>query len=268
MGGQDQRDPNGAVWAIEVEGLAKRFGRQWALHGLDMRVPRGIICGLLGGNGAGKTTTLAILMGLLKPTSGKVSILGVDLLRDRFKALPRMNFTSPYVDLPRRLTVYQNLDLYARLYNVHPRKERILELAETLGLTEWLNKPYGFLSAGQKTRVALAKSLLNRPEVLLLDEPTASLDPDSADQIRRHLLDYQRETGATLLFASHNMQEVERLCDEVYILKAGRLFDHGSPKALIEKYGRENLEELLIAISRERSPGKGLDPAPGTVRKP
>lgn len=239
--------------AIEVNHLTKKYHQLLALENLSLHVPKGSIRGLLGGNGAGKTTTLAILMGLLKPTSGEVKILGIDMLEHRFAVLPEINFTSPYVDLPRRLTVYQNLDVYARLYNVRRRKARIHELAEILGFTDWLHRPYGFLSAGQKTRVALAKALLNRPEVLLLDEPTASLDPDSADQIRSYLLDYQRKTGATLLFASHNMQEVEQLCDEVYILKRGRLFDCGPPKRLIEKYGRDNLEELFIAISREET---------------
>ncbi len=239
--------------AIEVRKLSKEYNGFWAIRELSFSVEKGTICGLLGGNGAGKTTTLAILLGLLTPTSGEVKILGVDFLKNRFAVLPKMNFTSPYVDLPRRLTVYQNLDLYARLYNVRRRQGKIHELAEALAFTDWLDKPYGLLSAGEKTRVALAKALINDPKLLLLDEPTASLDPDSADQIRRHLLAYQRKSGATLLFASHNMREVEALCDEIYILKAGRLFDHGPPERLIEKYGRETLEELFIAVSREEA---------------
>ncbi|GAB6066829.1 ABC transporter ATP-binding protein [Methylothermus subterraneus] len=237
---------------IEVRDLSKRYGQVVALDGVSFTVARGQTCALLGGNGAGKTTTLAILLGLLLPTSGQVRVLGVDMVRHRYRSLPRMNFTSPYVDLPHRLTVWQNLDIYGRLYGMVKRRARILELAEVLELTELLKRPYGSLSAGQKTRVALAKSLLNRPEVLLMDEPTASLDPDSAERIRGYLLDYRRQSGATLLIASHNMLEVERLCDFVYILRRGRIAAAGTPKALIERYGRRNLEEVFIEIARSR----------------
>jgi ABC-2 type transport system ATP-binding protein len=175
------------------------------------------------------------------------------MVTQRYRSLPKMNFTSPYVDLPHRLTVEQNLDIYARLYGVPKRRARILELAAALDLVPLLRRPYGSLSAGQKTRVALAKALLNRPEVLLMDEPTASLDPDSAERIRQLVLDYQRQSGATLLLASHNMPEVERLCDYVYILRQGRIAAQGTPKELIERYGRCNLEEVFIAIARKKS---------------
>lgn len=235
---------------IEVNNLSKFYTNVAALADVSFTVRRGQICALLGGNGAGKTTALAILLGLLLPTSGQVRVLGADMVRHRYLSLPRMNFTSPYVDLPHRLTVWQNLDVYGRLYGIPKRKARIQELAEALDLTALLARPYGSLSAGQKTRVALAKALLNRPEVLLMDEPTASLDPDSAEKIRLYLLDYQRQSGATLLFASHNMQEVERLCDYVYILRQGRIAAQGTPAALVERYGRCNLEEVFIEIAR------------------
>jgi ABC-2 type transport system ATP-binding protein len=237
---------------IEVCDLSKRYASVVALERISFTVARGQICALLGGNGAGKTTTLAILLGLLLPTSGRVKVLGADMVTQRYRSLPKMNFTSPYVDLPHRLTVEQNLDIYARLYGVPKRRARILELAAALDLVPLLRRPYGSLSAGQKTRVALAKALLNRPEVLLMDEPTASLDPDSAERIRQLVLDYQRQSGATLLLASHNMPEVERLCDYVYILRQGRIAAQGTPKELIERYGRCNLEEVFIAIARSK----------------
>ncbi len=235
---------------IEVRNLSKCYAKVTALDDVSFSVRRGQTCALLGGNGAGKTTTLAILLGLLLPTSGQVQVLGVDMVRHRYRSLPRMNFTSPYVDLPHRLTVWQNLDVYGRLYGIPRRKARIEALAEALDLTALLTRTSGSLSSGQKTRVALAKSLLNQPEVLLMDEPTASLDPDSAERIRGYLLDYQRRSGATLLLASHNMSEVERLCDYVYILRQGRIAAQGPPQALLERYGRRNLEEVFIDIAR------------------
>lgn len=235
---------------IDVLHLSKFYARVVVLDDVSFTVTRGQTCALLGGNGAGKTTTLSILLGLLLPSSGQVKVLGVDMVRHRYQSLPRMNFTSPYVDLPHRLTVWQNLDVYGRLYGIPKRKARIQELAEALDLTALLARTYGSLSSGQKTRVALAKSLLNQPEVLLMDEPTASLDPDSAEKIRGYLLSYQRRSGATLLLASHNMPEVERLCDYVYILRQGRIAAQGTPQALLERYGRRNLEEVFIDIAR------------------
>ncbi len=235
---------------IEVSRLRKVYDGVVALDGVSFQVFPGQVCGLLGGNGAGKTTTLAILLGLLLPTSGSVKVLGVDMVRQRYRALGRMNFTSPYVDLPHRLTVWENLDVYARLYNIRHRRQRIRELARRLDLAELLARRYGSLSSGQKTRVALAKALLNSPRVLLMDEPTASLDPDSAERIRDYLIDYQKNSGATLLLASHNMLEVERLCDRVYILRRGRVAAAGTPKELLARYGRETLEQVFIDIAR------------------
>jgi ABC-2 type transport system ATP-binding protein len=235
---------------IEVEGLCKRFNAVTAVDRISFTVSAGSTCALLGGNGAGKTTTLAILLGLLLPTSGSVRILGADMSNDRYAALPRMNFTSPYVDLPHRLTVRQNLDLYARLYSIRRRAGRIRELAGELELDAFLERPYGLLSAGQRTRVALAKALLNKPRVLLMDEPTASLDPSSAERMRAYLSSFQRENGATVLLASHNMQEVERLCDDALIMKEGRIVDRGRPAALVQKYGRDTLEQVFIDIAR------------------
>lgn len=238
--------------AIEVHDLYKDYKHVKAVDGISFTVPRGSTCALLGGNGAGKTTTLSILLGLLLPTSGRIRILGIDLLRHRYAVLPRMNFTSPYVDLPHRLTVGQNLDVYARLYGIRRRKERLRRMAEVFELSDLWKRKYGSLSAGQKTRVSLAKSLLNEPEVLLMDEPTASLDPASADRIRGWLSDYQRSTGATVLLASHNMFEVERLCDDVLMLKQGRIVDSGAPDELLHRYGRANLEQVFIDIARDQ----------------
>ena len=239
--------------AIEVENLTKRFERVVAVDRISFAVPQGAVTALLGGNGAGKTTTLSMLLGLLIPTAGRITVLGEDMCRHRYRVLPRLNFSSPYVDLPRRLTAAQNLTVYARLYGLDRVKARLAHLAEALDLTEFLDRPTGKLSAGQKTRVALAKALINQPEVLLLDEPTASLDPDTADWVRTYLIDYQRATGATILLASHNMAEVERLADNVLIMKAGRIVDTGPPDALVARYGRANMEEVFLDIARDRT---------------
>ena len=235
-----------------VETLTKRFGNEAAVDGISFTVTQGSVTGLLGGNGAGKTTTIAMLLGLLIPTSGSITILGTDMVRHRHRALPFMNFASPYIDLPHRLTVTENLAVYAGLYLVPHPKQRIAELAEALDFTALLKRDYGSLSAGQKTRIALAKALINRPRLLLLDEPTASLDPDSADRIQAYLRDYAAESGATLLIASHNMIEVERLCDDLLIMRRGHIADRGTPQGLIEKYGRQNLEEVFLDIARAR----------------
>lgn len=235
---------------IEVSGLTKIFGSVRAVDGIDFTVQRGVTSALLGGNGAGKTTTIAMLLGLLLPTSGSIRVFGEDMLRQRYKLLHRMNFSSPYVDLPQRLTVRQNLAVYAHLYRLRDVRRRIRQLAGELDLADVLNRPYGKLSAGQKTRVALAKSLLNEPELLLLDEPTASLDPDTADYVRGYLENYQRTSGATILLASHNMAEVERMCSDVVMLKRGKVVDNGSPNELIARYGLKNLEEVFIDIAR------------------
>jgi ABC-2 type transport system ATP-binding protein len=238
---------------IEVSGLKKAFGPVLAVQDISFKVPRGTTTALLGGNGAGKTTTISMLLGLLTPTAGSIRILDHDLLTDRYAVLSRMNFSSPYVDLPHRLSVEQNLRVYAELYGVENPADRIAELADRLHIAEFLDRPTGKLSAGQKTRVALAKALVNRPEVLLLDEPTASLDPDTGDWVRKYLEEYRDETGATTLLASHNMAEVERLCDDVLMLRKGTVVDRGSPGGLIEKYGRKTLEDVFLDIARDRS---------------
>jgi ABC-2 type transport system ATP-binding protein len=249
--------------AIAVRDLRKRFATVDAVRGVSFDVRAGTTTALLGGNGAGKTTTLSMLLGVLVPTSGTVHILGCDMLRDRYRVLPRMNFTSPYVDLPKRLTVFENLRVFADLYGVRRAADRIGELSSELDLASLLKRPYGQLSAGQRTRVSLAKALLNRPDVLLLDEPTASLDPDIGDRMRTHLEAYQRTSGCTMLLASHNMAEVERMCDDVIMLRAGDVVDHGSPARLIARYGRDTMEEVFLDIARgvdepQRSPAEDV----------
>jgi ABC-2 type transport system ATP-binding protein len=238
--------------AISVSGLTKVFGTVAAVDGISFTVPRGSTTALLGGNGAGKTTTISMLLGLIKPTAGAITILGVDMLRHRHKALARMNFESPYVDLPKRLTVRENLRVYGRLYGVKNLGARIDELAKDLALKDFINRPAGTLSAGQKTRVGLAKAFINKPELLLLDEPTASLDPDTADWVRQHFLDYKTRSGATILLASHNMGEVEQLADNVIMMNKGRIVDEGAPRELVARYGRANMEEVFIDIARNR----------------
>ncbi|MDI1344387.1 MAG: ABC transporter ATP-binding protein [Pseudolabrys sp.] len=245
-------DASSAIPAIAVENLVKRYKAATAVDGISFRLPAGTVTGLLGGNGAGKTTTIAMIMGLVAPTAGTVSVLGAQMPKQRYRVLHRMNFESPYVDMPMRLTVRQNLSVFAQLYAVRDAAGRIANLAADLDLTEFLDRPAGKLSAGQKTRVSLAKSLLNRPDVLLLDEPTASLDPDTADWVRARLERYRAETGATILLASHNMNEVERLCERVIIMKKGRIEDDDTPARLLARYGRETLEEVFLDVARGR----------------
>jgi ABC-2 type transport system ATP-binding protein len=223
-----------------------------AVAGISFALPAGSITGLLGGNGAGKTTTIAMIMGLVTPTSGTVRVLGADMQRQRYRALHRMNFESPYVEMPMRLTVRQNLTVFGRLYGVPDLARRIADVAGELDLLDLLDRPTGKLSSGQKTRASLAKALLNRPEVLLLDEPTASLDPDTADWVRGALARYRSANGATLLLASHNMVEVERLCERVIIMKKGRIEGDGTPAALLARYGRRTLEEVFLDVARGR----------------
>ena len=239
---------------ILVDNLVKRYGKTVAVAGISFAVERGMTAALLGGNGAGKTTTLSILLGLLLPSEGTVRILGEDVLRHRYRILPRINFSSPYADLPHRLTVRQNLTVYARLYGVAHHREVIERLAVDLQIARFLDRPAGKLSSGQKTRVALAKALLNEPEVLLLDEPTASLDPDTGDWVRGYLEAYRARTGATMLLASHNMGEVERLCSQVMMMRGGLIVDRGSPDELIGRYGRTDLEEVFLHLARAREP--------------
>jgi ABC-2 type transport system ATP-binding protein len=236
--------------AIKVEALEKRFEKVHAVRGIDFEARQGAIIGLLGGNGAGKTTTIGMLLGLVLPTAGKIELLGVDAETNRPLVQHLVNFESPYVDMPLRLTVRQNLTIYGKLYGVQRLNAHIAELAEILDLTHLLDRPTGKLSAGQKTRVSIAKALVNSPRLLLLDEPTASLDPDTADWVRGHLEKYCREGGATMLLASHNMAEVERLCDEVLMMKEGHIVDRGSPEALITRYSRANMEEVFLDVAR------------------
>jgi ABC-2 type transport system ATP-binding protein len=243
--------------AIRVQSLFKSFGPVKAVDGISFSVAAGSTTALLGGNGAGKTTTLSMLLGLLLPSSGSITVLGEDMVRHRYRVLPRMNFSSPYVDLPHRLTVRQNLKVYGGLYGVAHLNDRIAELCLELDLGDFIDRPAGKLSAGQKTRVALAKALLNKPELLLLDEPTASLDPDTADWVRSYFQAYRDRAGATIVLASHNMTEVERMCDHVLIMKQGRIVDQGSPAALIERFGRATMEEVFLDIARDRRRGDG-----------
>ena len=238
--------------AIEVAALTKHFKGLIAVDHVSFAVARGSVTGLLGGNGAGKSTTIGMIMGLILPTSGRVNVLGVDMLRDRYRVLGRMNFESPYVDMPHRLSVRQNLEVFARLYGVADIAARIALLAGDLALEDLLGRRVGQLSAGQKTRVALAKALINEPEILLLDEPTASLDPDTADWVRTHIENYRRRRRATILLASHNMLEVERLCDRVIMLKEGRIVGDGSPAELLLRFERSNLEQVFLDLARGR----------------
>src|SRR3954467_3515040 len=247
-------DPTGPA-AIEVANLVKLYKTTRAVDDISFRIARGSITGLLGGNGAGKTTTIAMIMGLVLPTSGRVQVLGHPMPEQAASVLGRMNFESPYVDMPMRLTVRQNLSIFGMLYAVSNLRERIAELASDLDLKEFLDRPNGKLSSGQKTRVALAKALINHPELLLLDEPTASLDPDTADWVRQHLISYRQANNATILLASHNMLEVERLCDRVIIMKRGRIEDDDTPEAIMARYNRTTLEEVFLDVARGRVNG-------------
>src|SRR3979411_2826827 len=245
-------DPAGSA-AIEVAHLVKVYKTTRAVDDVSFRIARSSITGLLGGNGAGKTTTLAMLRGLVLPSEGRVQVLGCSMLEQSAQVLGRMNFESPYVDMPMRLTVRQNLTVFGRLYAVKNLRERIEALAADLDLSEFLDRPNGKLSSGQKTRVALAKPLINQPELLLLDEPTASLDPDTADWVRQHLISYRKANNATILLASHNMLEVERLCDRVIIMKRGRIEDDDSPDKIMLRYNRASLEEVFLDVARGRA---------------
>jgi ABC-2 type transport system ATP-binding protein len=238
---------------IIIDRLVKSYKNSTAVDGVSFTIRRGSVTALLGPNGAGKTTTIATIMGLVTPSSGRVTVLGADMPWQRYQVLHRMNFESPYVDLPMRLTIRENLTVFGMLYGVANLPARIERLAQELDLHALLDRPTGKLSSGQKTRVALAKSLINEPELLLLDEPTASLDPDSADWVRARLEQYRKERQATVLLASHNMAEVERLCDRVIMMKGGRIVDDDTPARLIGRYGRRNLEEVFLDIARGRN---------------
>ena len=236
---------------IEINNLSKQFKNALAVKNINFKINKGTIVGLLGPNGCGKTTTIGMMLGLIKPSSGTVIINGQNIEHNRTNLLEKMNFISPYIELPKKLTVEENLKVYGRLYGVKNLKERIYNLMEKLNLTKFRSRKTGELSSGQKNRVSLAKALINDPEILLLDEPTASLDPDVGDTIRSFIEDFASNKGTTILLASHNMNEVERLCHEVMMMKGGKIIDKGKSDDLINKHGRKNLEEVFLKIVRE-----------------
>ena len=239
------------IAAIEVNNLAKQFKNTLAVNNISFKINKGTIIGLLGPNGCGKSTTIGMMLGLIKPTSGTVVINGQNIENNRTSLLEKMNFISPYIELPKKLTVEENLKVYGRLYGVKNLEGKISEIMEKLNLTEFKKRKTGELSSGQKNRVSLAKALVNDPEILLLDEPTASLDPDVGDNIRTFIEDFASKKGATIILASHNMSEVERLCHEVMMMKDGKIIDKGKSSDLINKHGRKNLEEVFLKIVRE-----------------
>ena len=236
---------------IEVKKLNKIYDKIIAVKDLSFVINKGKIIGLLGPNGCGKTTTIAMILGLVKPTSGEVIIKGKNIEKERINLLEKMNFISPYVELPKRLTVEENLKVYAGLYGVKNVNEKISELVNELRLNKFLKKKTGELSSGQKNRISLAKALINDPEILMMDEPTASLDPDTGDFVRSFIEHYSSKTNVTILLASHNMNEVERLCDSVMMMKDGIIVDTGKSQELISRHGRKNLEEVFLKIVRE-----------------
>ena len=236
---------------ITINNLAKSFKNILAVKNISFKIYKGTIIGLLGPNGCGKSTTMGMMLGLIKPSAGTVIINGQNIEYNRTKLLEKMNFISPYIELPKKLSVEENLKVYGRLYGVENLNDKISDLMEKLNLTEFRKRKTGELSSGQKNRVSLAKALINDPEILLLDEPTASLDPDVGDYVRSFIENYASTTGSTILLASHNMNEVERLCSEVMMMKNGEIIDRGKSKDLINKHGRKNLEEVFLKIVRE-----------------
>jgi len=237
---------------LEVIGLSKAYNIKEAVRDISFNLNQNEIVGILGPNGCGKTTTIGMILGLLKPSKGKVLINGVEIENQRVDLLDQLNFISPYIELPKKLTVRQNLEVYGRLYDVNKLKTKIEYLSEKLRLYEFLDKLTGELSSGQKNRVSLAKSIINNPKVLLLDEPTASLDPETGDFVRSFLEEYQQENKTSILLASHNMAEVERLCSSVLMMNKGSIIDEGRPEELIKKHGRRNMEEVFLKLTREK----------------
>tara|TARA_B100000131_G_scaffold228221_1_gene219937 strand:+ start:947 stop:1684 length:738 start_codon:yes stop_codon:yes gene_type:complete len=235
---------------VEVKNLKKKYGAKEAVKGISFNIKQNEILGLLGPNGCGKTTTIGMMLGLLKPTDGEILIDGKKIEENRIETLEKINFISPYIELPKKLTVKQNLIVYCKLYNVSDINDRIEYLVEKLKLKDLLNRITGELSSGQKNRASLAKALINNPTVLFLDEPTASLDPEIGDYIRSFLEDYKKEKKISILLASHNMNEVTRLCKTVLMMKDGMIIDKGLPEELIKKHGRKNMEEVFLKLSR------------------
>jgi ABC-2 type transport system ATP-binding protein len=239
---------------IKVNNLSKKFSNFLAVNNINFTLGKNKTLGLLGPNGCGKTTSIGMMLGLITPSSGEVLINGQNVdSANRNDLLSKMNFASPYIELPKKLTVKENLTVYGRLYGVKDLKNRINEISEDLNLNIFLNKKTGELSSGQKNRVSLAKSLINKPEILFLDEPTASLDPDIGDFVRHYIESYKSKNEITILLASHNMREVERLCDSVIVMKEGKIVDRGTCKDLINKHGRDNLEDTFLKIARSKN---------------
>ncbi len=238
---------------VEVKNIKKNYGKNEAVKGISFNIKENEILGLLGPNGSGKTTTIGMLLGLLKPTSGEILINGQKLEGNRIEILEQINFISPYIELPKKLTVKQNLTVYGKLYKINNINEKIEFLSEKLRLGGLLNNITGELSSGQKNRVSLAKALINEPKVLLLDEPTASLDPEVGDFVRSFLEEYKKEKKISILLASHNMNEVTRLCKSILMMKDGIIIDKGNPEELISKHGRKNLEEVFLKLSRSKN---------------
>ena len=238
---------------LEVKNLEKKFKDFTAVNNINFLINEGQTLGLLGPNGCGKTTTIGMLLGLIKPSNGQIFIDEKNLENlNREKVLSKINFASPYVELPKKLTVRENLEIYGRLYGVKDLKNRIFDITDDLNLGSFINKRTGELSSGQKNRVSLAKSLINKPKILFLDEPTASLDPDIGDFVRKYIEEYKSKNKITILLASHNMKEVERLCDQVIMMKEGKIVDKGTCQSLIEKHGRNNLEDTFLKIARNK----------------
>ena len=239
---------------LKVQNLVKKFNSTIAVNNVNFEIEKNTVLGLLGPNGCGKTTSIGMMLGLITPTSGKIYINDTCLEpKNRIKLLSLMNFASPYIELPKKLTVKQNLEVYARLYGVTEIKKRIDEMVENLNIKDFLNKKTGELSSGQKNRVALAKSLINKPKLLFLDEPTASLDPDVGDFVREYIEKYKKNNELTIILASHNMREVERLCNKIVMMKQGEIVDSGTCEQLIKKHGRQNLEETFLKIARSKN---------------
>jgi len=241
------------TYLVEVKELKKRYSSKEAVKNISFKIKENEILGLLGPNGSGKTTTIGMLLGLLKPSAGEIKIDNMSFEKNRIEILSKINFISPYIELPKKLTVKQNLTVYGKLYNINNLKKRIDYLTEKLRLEELLNRITGELSSGQKNRVSLAKALINKPKVLFLDEPTASLDPEIGDFVRSFLENYKLENRISILLASHNMNEVSRLCKSILMMKDGIIIDEGTPDSLINKHGRKNLEEVFLKLSRSKN---------------